>query len=72
MVLRDNPAGTSLAAAKEAEQLLARAYNAARALQASGEGGESGDRYDPEAREQMNERELEEESFDLLVPGFFR
>lgn len=71
MILKNNPAGTGLKDAKEAEQLLARAYIARSALTASGEGGE-GELYSQDQRDRMTEEELEEESFDLLVPGYFR
>jgi len=71
MVLKNQPGGTSLAEANEANQLLTRAYNARSALTASGEGGE-GELYELERRDAMTEMEKEEESFDLLVPGYFR
>jgi hypothetical protein len=71
MVLKNQPGGTSLADANEAGRLLARAYNARSTLTASGEGGE-GELYELERRDAMTEMEREEESFDLLVPGYFR
>lgn len=72
MVLRNNPEGTSLAHAHEADQLLARAYDALSALQASGEAGEPRDHYNHDAKFPMTEAEEEAESFDLLVPGLYR
>lgn len=71
MVLRNQPAGVSLQDMKESEQLLARAYNAKSQLISSGEAGE-GEIYNHDARDRMTEMEKEEESFDLLVPGYFR
>ena len=68
-ILRNNPAGTTLAQGQEAEQLLARAYKARSALQASGEAGEPRDQFNQEA---MTEKEEEEVSFELLVPGLYR
>ncbi len=72
MVLRNNPDGTSLAHAQEAEQLLARAYNARAALQASGEAGEPRDEYNQDLRYPMSEKDEEKISFELLVPGLYR
>jgi hypothetical protein len=70
-VLKNQPGGTTIKQAQEAEQLLARAYSARSTLSASGEGGE-GELYELERRDAMSEMEKEEESFDLLVPGYFR
>lgn len=71
VVLKNQPGGTTVKEAQEAEQLLARAYFARSTLAASGEGGE-GELYELDRREAMSEMEREEESFDLLVPGYFR
>jgi tetratricopeptide (TPR) repeat protein len=71
MVLRNQPSGMSVKEAKEADQILARAYLARSALTESGEAAE-GEIYDLDRREAMSEMEREEESFDLLVPGYFR
>jgi hypothetical protein len=71
MVLRNQPAGVSPQDMKKSEQLLARAYNAKSQLIASGEAGE-GEICDCDARDRMTEMEKEEESFDLLIPGYFR
>lgn len=71
MVLRNRPSGMLVKDAQEADQLLARAYAAKAALTATGWAGE-GEIYDLDRREAMTEMEKEEESFDLLVPGYFR
>lgn len=71
MVLKNQPSGMSVKDAQEADQLLARAYVAKAALTGTGEAGE-GEIYDLDRREAMTEMDKEEESFDLLVPGYFR
>jgi hypothetical protein len=74
MVLKTNPTGASPQEFKEADELLDRASAARSALIASGEGIEvkeieeqEADFLDPRTRQ-----ELEEDSYDLLVPVFFR
>jgi hypothetical protein len=70
MVLRGQPGGMSVKDAQEAQDLLERAYNAKSQLTATGEAGE-GEIYYQDARDKITEIQ-EEESFDLLVPGYFR
>jgi hypothetical protein len=57
--------------AREAEQLLLRAYNAKATLETAGEGGEESF-YDRDVNDPRLELEIEEERFDLLVPGYLR
>jgi hypothetical protein len=57
--------------ATEANLLLNRAYNAKAALVASGEAGEA-ELYDAKDSLGRIDSEIEEESFDQLVPGYFR
>jgi hypothetical protein len=71
-VLRENPAGVSVRDAKEAGDLLHRAYLARAALVACNEAGES----DAVGMSVTGNDQAgvidEEELFDLLVPGYYR
>lgn len=67
-VLKDDPLGGGAA---EANILLNRAYNAKAALISSGEAGEA-DTIVTKDQIGRTDLELEEDSFDQLVPGYFR
>lgn len=71
MVQKNNHASISVGESNEVDELLARAYNARSQLTAAREGGE-GEIFDLDNRAGMTEYEVEEESFDMLVPGHFR
>lgn len=74
MVLLANPEGLGVPETKDAEDLLNRAFNARSALITSGEGTEIKeiDLLDSVDTDDKTRKELDEESFDLLVPIFFR
>ena len=71
-MLRNNPVGVSLKDAKDAEELLSRAYLARAALIASNEAGELDVANMSLTGVDPDDWEVEEDSFDQLVPGYFR
>jgi hypothetical protein len=71
-VKRNNPAGVSLKDAKDADELLSRAYLARAALIASNEAGELDVTNMSTTGVDPDNWEADEDSFDQLVPGYFR